>query len=152
MILKNSKMLERVSEDAKQSDFMFYRGQLKQEVVKLNGKLQGLSAVQLGTPVKAFTMRDPKTMDFSFVFNPTVLRKIGFRISFEGCLSERERYLVIRPIFIKAKWVDETGKEITKWLSPKKTRIFMHEVDHLNGITIAKKGLMVARACYVSKV
>lgn len=104
------------------------------------GKLQGCSCVQYGQPYRGFTMRHPKTKEFSFVFNPVVLWTFGKRNSFEGCLSVKGRFFVKRPIIIKAEWEDESGNKIKKILGPKRTRIFMHELDHLDGLTIKMKG------------
>ena len=55
----------------------------------------------------------------------------------EGCLSFPGINLeVSRPSTIKAKWFDHTGREFEEKLIGYQARCFMHEIDHLNGITM----------------
>lgn len=113
--------------------------------IRLDGKLQGLAAIQLGYPVRFFMMRNPRTKEQIYVSNPEVLFKFGLRLSDEGCLSiPQTRSLVWRPWFVVAKWDDKDGNSKLHFLGSKQSRIFMHEYDHLQGITIYQKGVNYA--------
>lgn len=136
-IVKDKDTLSMVSDSIQNiSEYKFYKGQLERAITELGGHLQGCSCIQIGRPVRAFTVRNPRTKEYSYVFNPNVKLKLGIRLSYEGCLSCNNRHFVTRPLFVLANWEDENGKKVTKFLGPKKSRIFMHEMDHLNGKVI----------------
>lgn len=139
-ITTDRKILKRVSSNIDESKIPEHRNILQGIVNDYNGKLQGCSCIQYGQPLRGFVMRHPRTKEFSFVFNPTVIWQFGKRSSLEGCLSVKGRYIVIRPLFVKAEWEDENCNKMKKILGPKRSRIFMHEMDHLNGLTINMKG------------
>jgi peptide deformylase len=71
------------------------------------------------------------------VVNPEVLEvspKFGQEI--EGCLSfPAVRVPVERPAAIRAHWWNERGQEVDLWLDGWAARIFLHELDHLEGVT-----------------
>lgn len=141
-ITKNTKILSKKSEDSiTQDNAKLFKRRFDDIRTKLDNKLQGCSAIQLGFPVKTFIMRNPKTKEFYMVNNPELHWKFGIRHSYEGCLSVESRYYVWRPLIICASWEDEDLNRKKKILGPKMTRIFMHEYDHLQGITIANKGV-----------
>lgn len=135
------KKLRLVSKNVRLDDFKIHHDWLQSIIAEKEGKLQGCSAIQYGQPVRAFAMRDPRTKEFSYIFNPEVLWTFGKRPSVEGCLSIVGRYLVMRPLFVKATWQDEDYMQHTRILGPKRSRIFMHEMDHLNGKTIKSEGI-----------
>lgn len=106
----------------------------------LNGACQGISAIQAGIPKRAVLLRYTKGNPF-IVYNPVVIRTFGSRKSNEGCLSEgKHRYIVERPCTAIVSYYNENMEKVTKVLGYKKLRIFMHEVDHLNGILLQDKG------------
>lgn len=139
-ITTDEKVLKLVSAKISEDDIPKHHKILQSIIDSYEGKLQGCSCIQYGQPLQGFFMRHPKTKEFSFVFNPSVLWQFGKKVSFEGCLSVKGRYYVTRPLFVKATWMDENLNKVTKILGPKRARIFMHEIDHLNGITIKMKG------------
>ena len=56
---------------------------------------------------------------------------------FEGCLSFPGITLnIVRPARIKAKWKDGTGKQFSDELFGYQARCFMHEMDHLDGVSM----------------
>ena len=58
----------------------------------------------------------------------------------EGCLSYPGLWLdVKRPVAISAKYFDRTGKECTIDLYDLDARCFLHEYDHLQGITFTDR-------------
>lgn len=150
-IVKDLETLTAMSTEIDESSIGGYKVDLARAIKSQNYKLQGLALIQLGIKKRGFCVRDPKTKEFSYVFNPKVIHKIGVRLSFEGCLSSLpDRYVVLRPLFVKAEWYDEFNEHVVKWMGPKRARIFMHEFDHINGVIIEKKGLFVPHAYYVS--
>lgn len=111
---------------------------------KLEGKAQGLSAIQCGLPYCAILLRYVKGEEPIIVYNPKVLVKFGSKKSNEGCLSEgNKRYIVRRPILTKVEYVTRYKEKIIEWLPYKKARIFMHEYDHLQGVLLQDKGIIV---------
>lgn len=112
--------------------------QLKEEMVELmlanNG--MGLSACQAGIDLKLFVMgtsRENSTM----CINPTVLQYTEEQLDdYEGCLSFPNVYVKLkRPKEILAEFYDENlEKQVTK-ISDYSARCYLHELDHLLGIT-----------------
>lgn len=104
----------------------------------------GLAAIQVGVPKRVLvidlqdkdedtgeTIKDPRVF-----INPEVLEESEeLNIYSEGCLSVPEQYAdVARPAVIKAKWLDEQGKEHIEILDGLMATCLQHEMDHLNGI------------------
>lgn len=111
---------------------------------KLNGKAQGISAIQCGMPYCAVLLRYIRGEEPIVIFNPEVLFSFGSKVSNEGCLSEGDsRYIVKRPLLIKVRYFTRYREEVVKWLPYKKARIFMHEYDHLQGVLLQDKGTLV---------
>lgn len=109
-----------------------------------NCKMQGLAAIQLGEAKCAFLVRFRKDFVPTVIFNPKVILKIGAFPSIEGCLSEVGRFQVFRPFLTLAKYYDYTaGEWKVRLLGRKKSRIFMHEYDHLQGVLLKDKGIDV---------
>lgn len=117
---------------------------LKSAYEKLDGKLQGLAATQLGEHYSAVLLRYTKDNPPEVIFNPEVLFCLGNKISNEGCLSEGDiRYNVKRPRLIYVRYFNENCEEVKEWLTYKKARIFMHEYDHTKGILLQDKSITV---------
>lgn len=143
MVTKNKEILHMKSKETPKSEVNYLRGILDREVRQMEGKLQGLAACQLKHNYRMFVMRDPKTKEFEYVVNPTVLFKFGILFKDEGCLSEDGRYIVGRPICSIVRYSKLDGTQVTKFLWRKRTRIFMHEYDHLNGISLSDKKVSI---------
>jgi peptide deformylase len=112
--------------------------ELKTEMIDLmlskNGI--GLAANQIGLDASVFIMGDSKS-NSSICINPTVLQYTEtVETEVEGCLSFPGVYLKIkRPKEILAEFYDENlEKQITK-ISGYSARCYLHELDHLLGIT-----------------
>ncbi len=105
-----------------------------------NGKMQGLSAIQIGLEYRVFLVRYKKGKEPIIIYNPNIHKTIGVHFSYEGCESEPgRRYYVLRPLVIFASYYDNTGKKHKVVIGRKKSRIFAHEYDHLNGILLADR-------------
>ena len=110
----------------------------------------GLSANQIGMPVKVFSMY--VTNEEGIVcFNPKITRESNEKVIMkEGCLSFPELYLNIsRPQMIEATYQNADGDEINVHLEDLAARIFHHEMDHMIGTTfldrVSKVRLQSAR-------
>ena len=98
----------------------------------------GLAANQIGHELRIFVMKIKN--QFVPMVNPEIVSKSkGFRIEKEGCLSfpgyeaRKKRHQVIKVSYtdpIKGKFIK------AKKLKNMEARIFQHELDHLNGISI----------------
>ena len=92
----------------------------------------GLSANQLGLPYRVFvTEGDP---GFA-CFNPRITAHAGEEVLMdEGCLSYPGLYIKKkRPQMIRVRFFSPTGEPIVKRYSGITARIFMHEMEHMDG-------------------
>jgi len=112
----------------------------------------GLAAVQVAIPRRLLVidLQEPVPSDGEggeteegepvrrpYVFiNPEILHSSDARKSYnEGCLSIPDQYAEIeRPDLVRARWVDEHGKEQEGEFGGLMSVCLQHEVDHLNGI------------------
>tara|TARA_B100001287_G_scaffold259440_1_gene246619 strand:+ start:359 stop:856 length:498 start_codon:yes stop_codon:yes gene_type:complete len=96
----------------------------------------GLSANQVGIDAKIFIMGDTKE-NISLIINPKVLQHTKDTVlELEGCLSFPNVYMKIRrPKEILAEYYDETLEQKRTHLKGYSTKVFLHEWDHLHGIT-----------------
>lgn len=114
----------------------------------------GLAAPQVGIFKRLFIIRDMddagKPLDtFSMFFNPSwvSIREDGKSLGEEGCLSVPGRsYRVERWNTIEATWWDfdeATGLPVqkTETLKGYKARIFQHEWDHLQHVSIVDRAV-----------
>jgi|APSaa5957512535_1039671.scaffolds.fasta_scaffold00113_41 peptide deformylase len=99
----------------------------------------GLAAPQIGISKRLFVMFSEDWQNkFKYFFNPSVLESSKeTNIDTEGCLSFPGEHLEIeRSNWIKIEYYDYLGN---KWsdeeLSGYTARCYLHELDHLNGIT-----------------
>ena len=97
----------------------------------------GLSANQIGMPVKVFAMRVDDSDNAICCFNPVILKESNETVMMkEGCLSYPSLYLNIqRPEIIEAKYQNADGKDVNVHFEGLAARIFHHEMDHMNGQT-----------------
>jgi peptide deformylase len=105
----------------------------------------GIAAPQIHVSLRVFilsikpTPRYPNapTMEPTAVINPEVLWKSEeCKKDWEGCLSVPGiRGLVPRPVRIKARYTTRDGVVVEKEFSDFAARVFLHEFDHLEGLT-----------------
>ena len=102
----------------------------------------GLAANQIGKLERIFIMLMPDKT-YQPVLNPQILKSSKEMITslpeddrlLEGCLSIPSYYgLVNRPIKIKVKYQDLTGRQHSRGLTLPHSIYFQHELDHLNGV------------------
>lgn len=104
---------------------------LETTMQSLNGL--GLSAVQIGLPYRVFSMRTNPDVT---VFNPRIVDQSEEQVALdEGCLSYPGLILSIkRPRMIRVRFQNKNRETITLKLDGMTSRIFQHEMDHLDGI------------------
>lgn len=110
------------------------------------GKSMSIASTQVGKPqVALFVMcsRDnwhtPKQYKtFQTFINPRITAFSDNQcLSWEGCVSnDEEMVLIERPTQVRGKFHDIEGQEYEMLLSGLMSRIFQHEVDHLNGLVM----------------
>lgn len=94
----------------------------------------GISACQIGIPVRAFAMRIEQNTPF-VLFNPRIVNVSEKQISMkEGCLSFPLLFLnVKRPDAVRLRYQTETGETVTNQFIGMTARIALHEMDHMDG-------------------
>lgn len=113
--------------------------QLKEQMVDVMLKSGGigLSANQVGLDAQVFVMGDSKE-NSTICINPTVLQHTEETVAdTEGCLSFPNMYVKItRPKEILAQYYDENLKECVVKITGYSAKCYLHEWDHLQGITM----------------
>ena len=118
------------------------------DMIKFNGV--GLAANQVGFNGRIFVMK-PKSGKPYAVINPTIEGvSATSKLDVEGCLSFPNLFLYVnRPDKVDVNFLDIEGKNVTMLLEDLEARIFLHEFDHLEGITfdtrVSKFKLQIAR-------
>jgi len=86
--------------------------------------------------------------------NPEILdRSPGTKTYLEGCLSIPEQYAEVeRPDIVRARWLDEHGKEREGEFDGLMSVCLQHEVDHLNGVLFIDHLSRLKRDMIVKKV
>ena len=104
--------------------------------VMLNNNGIGLSANQVEFDGQVFVMGD-KEDNATICINPQILQHTEETVQdTEGCLSFPGIYVkVTRPKEILAEWHDENLEKQTVKISGYSAKCFLHECDHLQGIT-----------------
>jgi peptide deformylase len=99
----------------------------------------GLSANQVGLPWRAFAMASPS--GGAVLYNPRIVDASEASQELEeACLTFPGLVLkVTRPRIIKVRYSLRDGTVITKKFQDFTARVFQHELDHLNGVTIIDK-------------
>jgi peptide deformylase len=113
---------------------------LKETLIAKRG--MGLSAPQVGIPYQVFVIGNPGDPDSIFsVFNPKIVDYKGDTISMEeSCLTFNGLFVKIkRPSEIRARFSGHDGLVNTMPMVGVSARLFQHEYDHINGITMTKR-------------
>jgi len=112
--------------------------ELKKEMIEfmLSNNGIGLSANQVGLDAQLFVMGDSEE-NSSMLINPTVLQHTEeIVIDVEGCLSFPNVFAQVkRPKEILVEYYDENLEKKRTHLTDYSVKVFLHEWDHLQGIT-----------------
>jgi peptide deformylase len=104
----------------------------------------GLAAVQVAVPrrMMVIDLQDPEVdggepvkKPYAFI-NPEIVWSSDERSVYnEGCLSIPDQYAEVeRPARVRARWLDEQGRQQEAEVDGLLATCVQHEVDHLNGI------------------
>ena len=119
-----------------------------EDMIRFNGV--GLAANQVGYNGRIFVMK-PQTGKPFAVINPTIERvSATTKLDVEGCLSFPNLFLYVqRPDKVDVNYLAIDVKNVKMLLQDFEARIFLHEFDHLEGITfdtrVSKFKLQLAR-------
>ena len=93
----------------------------------------GLSANQIGVRTRAFVVRAEEIIG---VFNPRIVDVSSETVTLEeGCLSYPNLFVKVkRPKSIKVRFTTPDGETSTKTFTGMTARVFLHELDHLDGV------------------
>ena len=131
------KFLEKQVKKVDLENLEFDPQELKKEMVDLMHQKNGvgLAANQIGMDAQLFAMS--KCTPSALIINPTVLQHTeDSDIDTEGCLSFPNIFLKIkRPKEILVQYVNQDLEEKVHKLDGYAARCFLHEYDHLQGIT-----------------
>lgn len=98
----------------------------------------GLAANQVGVRTSVFVMGDPRNPETGQAFfNPMIEDVADKKLDLsEGCLSFPNVFVKVkRPVNIKARWQNSEGVWQGGVFEDYACKCFLHEFDHLNGIT-----------------
>ena len=143
IIKRPSKYLELKTQEVNEEEIenTEFQNKLKELIEAGNeNSAVGVAANQIGWNRRVFIYLDIDKV-WKTVINPRILMRTSFVTNEERCLSCEKAYKVRRAKRIKIKALDENGEEIL--INSKNKQIsfrLQHEIDHLNGITIADKG------------
>jgi len=122
----------------------------------------GLAAIQVAVPRRLLVIdlqeeetEEGEPIKAPHVFiNPEILHRSDARkIYNEGCLSIPDQYAEIeRPDIIRARWLDESGKQREAEFGGLMSVCLQHEVDHLDGILFIDHLSRLKRDMVVKKV
>ena len=107
----------------------------------------GLAANQVGVSKQLFVASPDQVRGAELVFfNPALIKKEGTIREFEGCLSVPEFYEPVRrskTVWMRAMTLD--GRSVEVKAEGLLSRIFQHEIDHLNGLIFVDRLGLVKR-------
>jgi peptide deformylase len=120
-------------------------------MLQCNGR--GLAANQVGITKRVFVIHLTGDISPIAMFNPKIINQSSVeKLGEEGCLSFPDLWLnVKRPEVIDVEYLDNTGNKRIITLTGIDARCFLHELDHLNGITFNTKVGQVKLAMAIKK-
>ena len=116
----------------------------------------GLAAPKIGINLRVFVVGFKKLK--RVVINPEIISVLSTKYKvqstkrseiLEGCLSLPHYYGPLkRENYVKLKYLDENGKEITEEFKNFDAQIMLHEIDHLNGFLFVDRLLEQKQKLY----
>ena len=99
----------------------------------------GLSANQCGFKYRVFVAGAGE--DYVAYFNPKIIKmSTEETIGVEGCLSYPHLFLnVLRPTSVEVEYQDFNGDKHTTRFEGLTARVFLHEYDHMQGVTFTSR-------------
>lgn len=137
------------SKPGKQLEYFFEdKEELDKIIIDLKQTLRehpngvGLSANQIGYNKRVFVLNF--NGDIRTYINPSIAVSGPMGFNREGCLSlPNKEYIVPRASQITVNYVTPNGRVDTAEIKGFAASVFQHELDHLNGVTLADIGLEI---------
>ena len=106
----------------------------------------GLSANQCGIPIRMFVFGDNE--NYVPCFNPRIIETAGELIPIEeGCLTYPGLFVkIFRPDMVTATFEDENRELHKETFTGLMARVFLHEMDHMEGIDFTSRAGKMALA------
>ncbi|MBF0384936.1 MAG: peptide deformylase [Candidatus Omnitrophica bacterium] len=109
----------------------------------------GLAAPQVGINERFFVVDIGEGTDPFVVVNPQILEVKGECVMAEGCLSVKDRTVAIkRPKEILVRYTTEENIEVEQRHRDLMARVFLHEIDHLDGKLILDYAILPENIAY----
>ena len=113
------------------------------DMIKAMGNGVGLAAPQVGINKRFFIMKYQG--EIISVYNPIITFKSKQKKALkEGCLTYPQNIYgtvnIMRPTTVQARFINKEGNEECIRFRGFEAKIFQHELDHLNGLTIFYRG------------
>ena len=95
----------------------------------------GLAAPQIGAPVRLLVVGDEEGRGAQVLVNPVITEQGGTVTAEEGCLSLPGFFApVTRAQWVKLEAQDLDGNPVSMTARGLRSRVFQHEIDHLDGV------------------
>jgi peptide deformylase len=95
----------------------------------------GLAAPQIGASVRLLVVGDEEGRGAQVLVNPVITEQGGTVTAEEGCLSIPGFFApVSRAQWVKVEAQDLDGQPVTLTARGLRSRVFQHEIDHLDGV------------------
>jgi peptide deformylase len=95
----------------------------------------GLAAPQIGASVRLLVVGDEEGRGAQVLVNPVITEQGGTVTAEEGCLSLPGFFApVTRAQWVKVETQDLEGKPLSITAHGLRSRVFQHEIDHLDGV------------------
>jgi peptide deformylase len=136
--------LEEIEKDPPFKEFVtFVINEMKSIVKEYNAN--GIAAPQIGYKLPIIYI--DSGIYKQIMINPRIVNSSGSDLRREGCLSFLGAEIEIkRATEVLVNYIDKDFKEQIEIFQDLEARIIQHEIDHLNGITIAQRTSKVYRA------
>lgn len=104
----------------------------------LHNKGLGLAANQVGMPYRVFAIAAAQGI---VAYNPKIVDQTTAEVFLEeGCLTFPSLFMKVkRPGAIKVRYTEPNGNVVTNKFTGMTARVFLHELDHLNGIKFTQR-------------
>ncbi|HWH35674.1 MAG TPA: peptide deformylase [Acidimicrobiales bacterium] len=100
----------------------------------------GLAAPQVGVQKRMFVYDIHDETGSHVIINPVIRETRGEWVFEEGCLSVPDlSWEIVRPAEVHLSAVDLDGNEVSFEASELLARMFLHEVDHLDGVLLLER-------------
>ena len=93
----------------------------------------GLAAIQVGFPVRMAIFKDAGKV--KYLVNPTITERSGSQTNSEGCMSFPGMNLSV----VRSKYITIESEGLVKFFHGFTAAVILHEIDHMNGITIIQR-------------